>query len=196
MVAVDPRTAGLLETSEEVSKKYVEQAASLPVQWHYAAVKLLGDCDLNYRTATSKRLLVEVTLIRLCQLLKPATPLLTRSTAPCRWAIPRKSAKRPRRHNSRRNLPNRPSRCRHRNQHNLPSQRNLHTYHNRRNNHHVSHNRSNRNLPSLLAQGPQTDHPPLGFQIQRKTRRPLQGALSIAPTPFPTNNSCRHGRNS
>ncbi len=74
MVAVDPRTAGLLETSEEVSKKYVEQAASLPVQWHYAAVKLLGDCDLNYRTATSKRLLVEVTLIRLCQLLKPATP--------------------------------------------------------------------------------------------------------------------------
>lgn len=37
-------------------------------------MRLLNDCDLNYRTATSKRLLVELTLIRLCQLLKPATP--------------------------------------------------------------------------------------------------------------------------
>ena len=74
MVAADPRTVGLLETSEEVSKRYVEQAKSLPVQWYYAAIKLLGDCDLNYRRATGKRLLVELTLIRLCQLLKPATP--------------------------------------------------------------------------------------------------------------------------
>ena len=74
MVAADPRTVGLLETSEEVSRRYVEQAKTLPVQWYYAAIRLLNDCDLNYRTATSKRLLVELTLIRLCQLLKPATP--------------------------------------------------------------------------------------------------------------------------
>lgn len=74
MVAADERTMPLLETSEEVAKKYVEQAKTLPVQWYYAAMRLLSDCDLNYRTATSKRLLVELTLIRLCQLLKPATP--------------------------------------------------------------------------------------------------------------------------
>lgn len=74
MVAADPRTAHLLETSEEISKRYVAQASSLPVQWFYAAVKLLGECDLNYRVATGKRLLVEIALIRLCQLLKPATP--------------------------------------------------------------------------------------------------------------------------
>ena len=74
MVAADPRTAPLLETSEEVQKKYVAQAATLPAQWYYTAMKLLSDCDLNYRTATSKRLLVELTLIRLCQLLKPVAP--------------------------------------------------------------------------------------------------------------------------
>lgn len=74
MVAADQRTVGLLETSEEVAKRYIEQAKTLPVQWYYAAMKLLSDCDLNYRTATSKRLLVELTLIRLCQLFKPATP--------------------------------------------------------------------------------------------------------------------------
>lgn len=74
MVAADPRTLPLLETSEEVAKRYTAQAGTLPAQWYYAAMRLLNDCDLNYRTATSKRLLVELTLIRLCQLLKPATP--------------------------------------------------------------------------------------------------------------------------
>ncbi len=74
MVAADPRTVPLLETSEEIAARYVEQARTLPAQWYYAAMKLLSDCDLNYRTATGKRLLVELTLIRMCQLLKPATP--------------------------------------------------------------------------------------------------------------------------
>lgn len=74
MVAADPRTRHLLETSEEVAEKYAVQSKTLPVEWYYAAMRLLNDCDLNYRTATSKRLLVELTLIRLCQLLKPATP--------------------------------------------------------------------------------------------------------------------------
>lgn len=74
MVAVDPRTLPLLETSEEIARRYAEQAKTLPAQWYYTAMKLLNDCDLNYRIATSKRLLVELTLIRLCQLLKPTTP--------------------------------------------------------------------------------------------------------------------------
>ena len=74
MVAADPRTTSLLETSDEIATRYTEQAKTLPAQWYYAAMRLLSDCDINYRTATSKRLLVELTLIRLCQLLKPATP--------------------------------------------------------------------------------------------------------------------------
>lgn len=74
MVSADPRTASLLETSEDIAARYLEQARSLPLQWYYAAMKLLNDCDFAYRTATSKRLLVELTLIRICQLLKPATP--------------------------------------------------------------------------------------------------------------------------
>lgn len=74
MVAADPRTVSLLETSEEIASRYVEQARTLPAQWYYAAMKLLSDCDLNYRTATGKRLLVELTLIRMCQLLKPVAP--------------------------------------------------------------------------------------------------------------------------
>lgn len=74
MVAADPRTVPLLETSEEIASRYTAQAKTLPPQWYYTAMRLLSDCDLNYRTASSKRLLVELTLIRLCQLLKPAAP--------------------------------------------------------------------------------------------------------------------------
>lgn len=87
MVAVDERTVTLLETSEGVARRYAEQAKTLPVEWYYAAMRLLSECDLNYRIATSKRLLVEITLIRLCQLLKPASPPLIRWIAECRWAI-------------------------------------------------------------------------------------------------------------
>ena len=74
MVAADPTTLPLLETSQEVGQRYVEQARTLPIQWYYAAMKLLNDCDFNYRMATGKRLLVELTLIRLCQLLNPLKP--------------------------------------------------------------------------------------------------------------------------
>lgn len=82
MVAADPRTLSLLETSEEIAQRYGEQAKTLPVQWYYTAMKLLNDCDVNYRTATNRRLLVELTLIRLCQLLKPAVPPFDAVDAP------------------------------------------------------------------------------------------------------------------
>ena len=71
MVAADARTMSLLETSEEMSKKYSAQAPSLPVEWYYSAIKILNDCDFNYRTASNKRLLVELALIRLSRLLLP-----------------------------------------------------------------------------------------------------------------------------
>ena len=74
MVSADPRTVSLLESPDDVAQRLVEQARSLPLQWYYAAMKLLNDCDRDYRTASNKQLLVELTLIRLCQLLKPATP--------------------------------------------------------------------------------------------------------------------------
>ncbi|MDE7347541.1 MAG: DNA polymerase III subunit gamma/tau [Muribaculaceae bacterium] len=74
MVAADPRTAELLETSKDVAGRYTQQAKSLPLQWYYAAMKVLNDGDVQYRTATNKQFLVELVLIRLSQLLKPATP--------------------------------------------------------------------------------------------------------------------------
>lgn len=74
MVAADPRTLPLLEVDSETSARFKEHVGKLPLQWYYAAMKILNNADYNYRTASNKQLLVEVALIRLCQLLKPATP--------------------------------------------------------------------------------------------------------------------------
>ena len=45
-------------------------AAHCTPQFLYAALKLCNDCDINYRTAPNKRLLVELTLIQVAQLLQ------------------------------------------------------------------------------------------------------------------------------
>lgn len=40
-------------------------------------MSILNDADLNYRTASNKQFLVELTLIKLCQLLSPSTTAMT-----------------------------------------------------------------------------------------------------------------------
>lgn len=74
MVAADARTARLLEVADEVVDKYTSQAQSLPLPWYFAALKLVNDTDYAFRTATNKQILVELMLIRLCQLLNPPQP--------------------------------------------------------------------------------------------------------------------------
>lgn len=78
MVSADARTAKLLEVADEVLEKYTSQAQSLPLDWYYSAIKLVNDADYSYRTATNKQLLVELLLIRLCQLLSPPQPPFNR----------------------------------------------------------------------------------------------------------------------
>lgn len=74
MVAADARTLPLLELPADTAQRFRQQASSLPLKWYYAALKILNDTDFNYRTSSNKQLLVEVMLIRLCQLLAPAEP--------------------------------------------------------------------------------------------------------------------------
>lgn len=68
MVGADKRTVSLLEVSPDVARRYLQQAVSMSPGWYYEALSLLNDADLNYRTATNKELLVEITLIKLCNI--------------------------------------------------------------------------------------------------------------------------------
>lgn len=74
MVAFSPQTTSMLEVADDIAQRYTTQARKLPVDWLYAAMKILNDCDYQYRTASNKQFLAELTLIRLCQLLNPPTP--------------------------------------------------------------------------------------------------------------------------
>ena len=72
MVARDPQTLPLLDTDEETMQKMAAQAASLPPRFFYSAMSLCNDADMDYRTASSKTFLIELLLIKLCQLQSPS----------------------------------------------------------------------------------------------------------------------------
>lgn len=67
LVSRDAQTLPLLEVSETVRTRYSEQAAKCRPQFLYRALRFCNDCDLNYRTSSNKRLLVELTLIQVAQ---------------------------------------------------------------------------------------------------------------------------------
>ena len=72
LVAASPVTLPLLEVAADVAPRYAEQAKTTPLNFLYKAMDLCNDCDINYRTASNKQFLVELTLIKICQILTAA----------------------------------------------------------------------------------------------------------------------------
>ncbi len=71
LMAKDAQTIPLLHVSDTQATKYKEQAAKCPTKFLYNALKIMNECDINYRQSSNKRLLVEITLIRVTQLTQP-----------------------------------------------------------------------------------------------------------------------------
>ena len=71
MMAKDPQTLSLLEVSEQARQHYQEQAKKAPQKFLYDALRVMNQCDINYRQSSNKRLLVELTLIEVAQLTQP-----------------------------------------------------------------------------------------------------------------------------
>ena len=71
MMAKDPQTLPLLEVSEQTRQRYVEQGRRTDLRFLYGALRLMNQCDINYRQSSNKRLLVELTLIEIAQLTQP-----------------------------------------------------------------------------------------------------------------------------
>ncbi len=64
LMAKDPQTVQLLETSDSMRKRYVEQGQQMPPQWLFRALEILNGCEMNYRTAKNKRLTIEIALVK------------------------------------------------------------------------------------------------------------------------------------
>lgn len=67
LMSREEATLPLLDISEKVRQRYHEQALRCEPKLLYRVLKLCNDCDINYRTARNKRLLVEITLIQVAQ---------------------------------------------------------------------------------------------------------------------------------
>jgi DNA polymerase-3 subunit gamma/tau len=71
LMAKDPQTLPLLEVSDQQRQRYQEQAKHCETRFLYQALKLMNQCDINYRQSSNKRLLVELTLIEIAQITQP-----------------------------------------------------------------------------------------------------------------------------
>ncbi len=68
LVCKDPKTVTLLDVGTETQKQYERQAQACEVDFLIKSLALTNQCALTYKDSKNKRLLVELTLIRLCQL--------------------------------------------------------------------------------------------------------------------------------
>ena len=71
LMAKDPQTLPLLEVSDQQRQHYQDQAKKTETRFLYQALRLMNQCDINYRQSSNKRLLVELTLIEIAQITQP-----------------------------------------------------------------------------------------------------------------------------
>ena len=73
MVAKDNQTLSLLEVGQTIKQRILEQSSS----WDHADIlyilELLNKADINYKSSKNQRLLVEFTLMQLCNISEPST---------------------------------------------------------------------------------------------------------------------------
>lgn len=74
LMAKEPSTLPLLETSERFRQRYQQQATRCTNKFIYKAIKLCNDCDQAYRQSHNKRLQVEICLIQCAQLTDEDSP--------------------------------------------------------------------------------------------------------------------------
>lgn len=80
LMAKDAATLPLLEVSQQQRERYQQQAKKCDTRFLYQALRLMNQCDINYRQSGNKRLLVELTLIEIAQITQPEdTPVAGRS---------------------------------------------------------------------------------------------------------------------
>lgn len=68
LLCKDARTAELFEVGAFIRQRYIDIAKKCSTDFLYRAIEIVNESDLNYRASRNKRLLSDLTIIRLCQL--------------------------------------------------------------------------------------------------------------------------------
>ncbi|RYY32602.1 MAG: DNA polymerase III subunit gamma/tau, partial [Sphingobacteriaceae bacterium] len=78
LVSKDQSTLKLLEVSEGIKAKYLQQSQAASVSFLLSALNIANQCDLNYKLSKNQRLQVELALLKMCHL----PSVFNTSTAP------------------------------------------------------------------------------------------------------------------
>ncbi|PKQ70415.1 DNA polymerase III subunit gamma/tau [Raineya orbicola] len=70
LVSKDTQTIVLLQTADEIKKRYAEQAKNLPLSWLISAMNVLQQVDIQYKNSKNPKLLVEIALMKIAYLQK------------------------------------------------------------------------------------------------------------------------------
>jgi len=95
IVGKNPATAQLLEKGGTLKERYVAQAGQYPESLLFTGLTILNQCDVSYKMAVNQRLLVEITLIKLCALSPNSKTPIATSTVPEVKVVPKASAAAP-----------------------------------------------------------------------------------------------------
>ncbi|MFW0716994.1 DNA polymerase III subunit gamma/tau [Pedobacter sp. N23S346] len=68
LVGKDAATIKLLEVSENIKQKYLDQCKQTELSFLLTALNLANTCDLNYKNSKNQRLQVELALIKMCHI--------------------------------------------------------------------------------------------------------------------------------
>ncbi|MGA9647927.1 DNA polymerase III subunit gamma/tau [Pedobacter sp.] len=68
LVGKDGATIKLLEVSENIKQKYLDQCKQTELSFLLTALNLANSCDLNYKNSKNQRLQVELALIKMCHI--------------------------------------------------------------------------------------------------------------------------------
>lgn len=68
LFCTSPRTSAIMEVGDTVRERYVEQAKACDSRFLLNSLNILSETDINYKSSKNPRLLVELSLLRLCSL--------------------------------------------------------------------------------------------------------------------------------
>ena len=68
LVSKDAATLKLLEVSEGIKAKYLQQSQAASVSFMLSAMNIANQCDLSYKLSKNQRLQVELALLKMCHL--------------------------------------------------------------------------------------------------------------------------------
>src|SRR5690606_1631398 len=68
LVAKEPATLKLLEVSENIKRKYLEQSQALSSGILLSVLNIANQCEINYKSSKNQRLQVELALLKMCHI--------------------------------------------------------------------------------------------------------------------------------